>query len=408
MSGSANFFAEELNNRIITLQRRTKSVDFSIDTIDDQNYELDGFIRAEVLTGGGYRVPSENDFKKIISITDNDSSPVTNLISISAIDQFGVPEGLPANFQLTSSSILQSDVMVNIAISQQGSFVEGQEFNRTIEFKARTTTKIFEIATDNDSEDEVDGSITVQLQSGPQYSISNFTTATVPVIDNDAPANGPKISIYELTKTITEGEQATFRFVSSLTPEQDIDVQLDIEQIGNFSEEQFGLSKLCGVSHHRLRRIPFALFTLQTQNDNVTETPGSIIVTIRNGVGYRVGISSSAVVNILDNDKPVSTPTVAITTMNPTGITEGDTAQYQLTSSAPFNMDIDILVKVTGTMRFLQTDYDFNYGDFAREIWPVQLVAGQTRATFTVSTLDDSDYEPDGEITVAGTSMAPL
>ncbi len=400
LSGSANFFAEALNNRIITLQRRTQSVEFGIDTIDDQNYELDGFIRAEVLTGGGYRVPSENDFKTIISISDNDSSPVANLISISAIDQFGVPEGLPANFQLTSSSVLQSDVMVNIAISQRGSFVAGEDFNREIEFKAGTTTKVFPIATDNDLVDEVDGSITVLLQSGQQYSISNFTTATVPVIDNDAPANGPEISIYELTKTITEGEQATFRFVSSLTPEQDIDVLLEIEQIGNFSEEQFGLRTL-RVSHQRLRRIPFALFTLQTQNDNVTETPGSIIVTIRNGVGYRVGISSSAVVNILDNDKPASTPTVAITTMNPSGITEGDTAHYQLTSSAPFNMDIDILVKVTGTMRFLQTDYDFNYGDFAREIWPVQLVAGQTQATFTVSTLDDSDYEPDGKITVA-------
>ena len=256
LSGSANFFAEALNNRIITLQRRTQSVEFSIDTIDDQNYELDGFIRAEVLTGGGYRVPSENDFKKIITIADNDSSPVANLISISAIDQFGVPEGLPANFQLTSSSTLQSDVMVNIAISQQGNFVAGQEFNRAIEFKAGTTTKVFPIETENDMVDEVDGSITVQLQSGPQYSISNFTTATVPVIDNDAPANGPEISIYELTKTITEGEQATFRFVSSLTPDQDIDVLLDIEQIGNFSEEQFGLQN-------------FASFTSSTATDSI-------------------------------------------------------------------------------------------------------------------------------------------
>ena len=34
------------------------------------------------------------------------------------------------------------------------------------------------------------------------------------------------------------------------------------------------------------------------------------------------------------------------------------------------------------------------------KIWPVQLAAGQTQATFTVDTLDDSDYEPDGEITV--------
>ena len=399
LSGSSNFFAEELNNRIVTLPRGEETVEFEITTVDDDNYELNGFIRAEVVTGGGYRVIDGLDNVKIISISDNDSTSVTKLISVSAINQFGVPEGAPANFRLTSSSELQSTVMVSIMISQQGDFVQGHEFNRTIEFASGTTTKDFAIATEDDTIDEVDGSITVQLQSGQQYSISNYSTATIPIIDNDAPANGPELSIYELTKTITEGETASFRFTSSFTPDQDLDVQLEIEQIGKFSIEQFGFRTL-KISHHRLRRIPFVTFSLTTQNDAVTETTGSIIVTIKGGVGYHVGISRSAVVNILDDDKPIGTPTVSISTIHRAEITEGDTAQFQLTSSASFNTDIDILVKLTGNMRFLQTDHDFNYGDFAREIWPVQLEAGETQATFTVDTLDDSEYEPDGEITV--------
>ena len=294
---------------------------------------------------------------------------------------------------------MSSATMVNIAISQQGNFVAGQEFNRAIEFAAGETTHDFSIATEDDTEDEADGSITVQLLSGQHYSIGTFTTASVPITDNDEPINGPIISIYELTKTITEGDSATFRFLYSFTPNQDIDILLDIEQIGNFSTEQFGLRTL-RVSHQRLRQIPLTTFSLTTQNDQVTESPGSIIITIRNGIGYRVGPSKSAVVNVLDNDKPAGTPTISITTMHPTGVTEGDTAKFQLTSTASFGTEIDIIVKLTGNMRFLQTDHDFNYGDFAREIWPVQLAAGQTQATFTVDTLDDSDYEPDGEITV--------
>ena len=399
LSGSSNFFAEELNNRIVTLPRGAKTVAFEINTVDDVNYELSGFIRAEVFTGGGYRVIDGSNNVKIISILDNDSTSMTKLMSVSAINQFGIPEGSPANFRLTSSSEFESTVMVDITISQQGNFVLGQDFDRTIEFASGTTTKDFAISTENDTIDEVDGSITVQLQSGQQYNISNYSTATIPIIDNDTPANGPKLSIYELTKTITEGETASFRFTSSFTPDQDLDVQLEIEQIGNFSMEQFGFRTL-KISHHRLRRIPFVTFSLTTQNDAVTETTGSIIVTIKGGVGYHVGISRSAVVNILDNDKPIGTPTVSISTIHRAEITEGETAQFQLTSSASFDTDIDILVKLTGNMRFLQTDHDFNYGDFAREIWPVQLEAGETQAIFTVDTLDDSEYEPNGTITV--------
>ena len=93
LSGSTNFVASELTNRIITLPRGERSVSFGIDTIDDQEYDLPGFIRAEVLTGGGYQVIDGLDNIKIITIADNDASPVNNLMSIAAIDQFGVPEG---------------------------------------------------------------------------------------------------------------------------------------------------------------------------------------------------------------------------------------------------------------------------------------------------------------------------
>ena len=109
-----------------------------------------------------------------------------------------------------------SGTMVNIAISQQGNFVAGQEFNRAIEFAAGETTHDFSIATEDDTEDEADGSITVQLLSGQHYSIGTFTTATVPITDNDEPINGPIISIYELTKTITEGDLPPSDFYTHL------------------------------------------------------------------------------------------------------------------------------------------------------------------------------------------------
>ena len=86
------------------MPRGERSVRFGIKTIDDQEYDLPGFIRAEVLTGGGYQVIDGLDNIKIITIADNDASPVNNLMSIAAIDQFGVPEGVSANFQLIATS----------------------------------------------------------------------------------------------------------------------------------------------------------------------------------------------------------------------------------------------------------------------------------------------------------------
>ena len=122
-----------------------------------------------------------------VSITDDDSR-----VEITA-GQAQVNEGQPAPFTLTRTGNTSEGITVNLRVSQSGQYLDPGETtgNRTVAMDSGATSLAVDIATDNDTNQESGGSITVQVNSGTEYFLGSARSATVNVADDDGPPGVP-------------------------------------------------------------------------------------------------------------------------------------------------------------------------------------------------------------------------
>ncbi len=154
-----------------------------IDTVD----EPQGSVRIILEEGSGYRVGvGDRNFFRV----DDDRQPVQPKPGpfISLDSDGAVTEGEAASFTLTASRPPEDDLSIALVVHQAGAFVLSSGLNKqTVTFEAGETSQSFEVATDNDSNDETDGSVTVNLAAGDGYRIKkDEDSATASVSDNDA------------------------------------------------------------------------------------------------------------------------------------------------------------------------------------------------------------------------------
>ena len=181
-------------SRTVTLAAGATSVDLSVDTLDDAADEADGSVSVTLGTGTGYTVATGKG-SAAVAVRDNDE-PVVSIAAGS-----GVTEGASASFTVSASPVPAAPLDVTLAVGQSGDFAaSGETGSRTVTVPV-TGSAAFEVATDDDSTDEPDGSITATLGTGTGYTVAAApdNAATVAVSDNDAAASGPTISIVDAT-----------------------------------------------------------------------------------------------------------------------------------------------------------------------------------------------------------------
>ena len=180
--------------RTATLAAGTTSTTLTVATVDDTADEADGSVSVTLDTGTGYSIATGKGSGAIV-IADNDK-PV---VSITAGP--GVTEGTSAAFTITADPVPAAPLDVALTVGQSGDFAtSGQTGQRTVTIPV-SGTATFTVATDDDTADEPDGSITATIDTGTGYSIGSPAAATVTVTDNDAttPSTGPTISIADAT-----------------------------------------------------------------------------------------------------------------------------------------------------------------------------------------------------------------
>ena len=99
-----------------------------------------------------------------------------------------VREGSAAAFTVTATQAPSADLTVNLNVSEAtgSAFVaSGDEGSKTVTIPAGSTTATYSVPTQNDSTDESNGSMTVQVQSGTGYLLGAPSSATVAVHDDD-------------------------------------------------------------------------------------------------------------------------------------------------------------------------------------------------------------------------------
>ena len=348
---------------------------FYVRTSDDRTNEPPGSISVQVLNGQGY-APSSDYASASVTITDNDR-PVVTIRPGSPIR-----EGGSARFTLTATPRPAAPIEVHLTVTENGRFASADELGaRTVTIGTGGKATI-QVATDRDDTDEEDGSITATLQSSNGYDVGSPLSASVDVSDGGIPT--PRISIRARSSEIVEGGAATFDLTASPAPPGSLEVQVEVTDSGDFARPGAD-----GTRTVTIGASGKASFDVETENDLVAESDGSVTAVVQTGAGYLVTSASRASVTVRDES-------VEIRIRSEGDIVEGESARFILTSHPAPPESVDVNVSVTQSGDFLPGGA---YSD-------VVSVGTDGRATLVVDTLDDERTEKDGSITVSVESGA--
>ena len=353
---------------------------YEVKTEDDDTDEKDGAVTVTVQTGTGYEVPQGTQSTATVAVQDNDD-PAAPVISITAGSS--ITEGEDAEFTVTADPVPTADLVVNLAIEQQGDFVATTAVGAKSVTIGTSGSATYSITTIEDNEDEANGSITATVKMGTGYEVpqGSQSTATVVVQDNDTPA-APVISI-TAGSSITEGEDAEFTVTADPVPTADLVVNLAIEQQGDFIA-----TAAVGDKSVTIGTSGSATYSITTIEDNEDEANGSITATVKMGTGYEVpqGSQSTATVVIQDNDE--SDPVISITAGS--SITEGEDAEFTVMADPVPTADLAVNLAIE------------QQGDFASNsaIGDKTVTIGTSgSATYSITTIEDDEDEANGSIT---------
>ena len=367
-------------SQTVVIQANQTSATLTLATENDSTDEPNGSVSATVANGTGYTVGSPST--ATVAVSDDDDPPIITP-TVSIVGGNGITEGGAASFTLTATPAPQSDITVQVAVADSGSFAEsGQTGTKTVTIGA-TGTATLTVATADDSTDEPNGSVSATVASGTGYTVGSPSTATVAVNDDDdPPIITPTVSIVG-GNGITEGGAASFTLTATPAPQSDITVQVAVADSGSFAT-----SGQTGTKTVTIGATGTATLTVATADDDTDEADGSIAATIQPGNGYAVATSpdNDASVTVSDNDEP----TVSITGGD--GVTEGNPASFTVTANPAPHAALTVNLAVTQN-----GDYAASGETGTREV--TIPTGGST--SFEVATADDNTDEADGSITAA-------
>ena len=298
-----------------------------------------------------------------------------------------VIEGTDATFTVTATPAPSAALTVNVNVTQSGMFIMGTAPpSLTVGTSGSGTLTV---PTDDDSNDEVGGSITATLASGTGYIVGSPSGATVTVNDNDG-AVEPAVSISAAPATVTEGTDATFTVTaSSAAPTGGLTVNVSVTQTGMF---------IMGTAPPTVE-IPMgstsATLMVATDDDNTAEMDGSIQVIVTGGTGYMPGTPDRAVVTVEDNDMAGVTVTpTSLTTTEAAGASRTATFTVVLNTPPTANVVIGVSSNDPGEGTVSPMSLTFMTGDWNRA------------QTVTVTGVDDTAADDDQTYTIMLTASS--
>ena len=138
-----------------------------------------------------------------------------------------VTEGTDAEFTVTASEAPSADLTVNLTVSESAGsdyVAASNEGSKTVTITASSTTATYSVATEADTVNEPNGTVTVAVAAGTGYSVGTADSADVTVNDNDRAA----ISGAAITSSPAFGDTYRRRENVEVTVTWDEDVTWDL------------------------------------------------------------------------------------------------------------------------------------------------------------------------------------
>ena len=298
-----------------------------------------------------------------------------------------ITEGGDAVFTVSASPAPAANLTVSLTVTDAGTsdfLAQSEEGTRTVTISAGQTSATLTVATEEDSTDEGDGSVTATVGSATGYQIGSPSTATVMVSDDDdPPVTTPVVSVSG-GSAITEGGTASFTLTATPAPQSALTVEVTVAD-----SSAFAASGESGAQQVTLGTTGTATFDVVTDDDNTDEPDGTLTATVQSGTGYTVAASPADVasVAVADDDDPLP---LVVSITGGSAISEGGTASFTLTATPAPQAALTVEVTVEDSGAFAASG----------ESGVQQVTLGTTgTARFDVVTENDSTDEPDGALT---------
>ena len=283
----------------------------TIRTDDDDENEADSTIEVELSVGSGYTVSSTEGDASVM-VADNDLPTV----SIAALSSLSVVEGGAALFWVSRNGETTDSLTVSVSVATLGQVISGTA-PTSVTIPAGSERSLLWILTDDDDLDEANGTITIALVAGNEYTVSSTageSSASISVTDND----NPSVSIALNTNQVpVEGDPVLFTLsrVGDLAPE--LNVTVSVSETGDMYEGMKDPNGIAMLSAMFLSGSPTAPLAVPTQDDDQDEDDSDLTATVTADPsdGYMVHmdpLKAKASVTVSDNDDAVVT-TVTLT-----------------------------------------------------------------------------------------------
>ena len=327
----------------------------------------------------------------------------------------GVTEGTAASFTLKADPVPTEELDVTVTVAQTGAIAETSALGaRTVTIPAGQAEAAFTVVTLADETDEPAGVITVTVNEGTGYTVEDQSTS-VAVEDDDATAvalaapegdlpeaSGTKTLTLTLGRALLEGERlvvplafagtATLGTDYTLSAPKTAPAGVTYTHLGGSDPKHpptvtfAGAAGTASAVSATLVLATVADGVAEGEQETVTATPGTPVAT---GLGGGAAASGSAGFAILEPP-----PEITITAQTET-VVEGTEATFTLTASRAPGADLTVHLTVTEAegSDFVATEQEGTT--------TATLAQGETEATFTVPTVDDTTDEPDGVVSAS-------
>ena len=378
VSESGAFISQiELQHILLMTERLTVTVS----TGDDSTDEPDGTITATIRDLDTYTV-SPTAGSATLAVADND------VPELSIASDGNVTEGSVASFTITASPTPHTALTANVDITATGSF--------GVTTGARTVTiptsgsKAFTVSTSGDTTDEPDGSVSAALSTGTGYTVSSSAgSATATVADNDDPP------VQSDTDTDTDIETDTDTDTESDTSSTTCDLPDDaitVDIVTGWRDALDPIKAVAGIK--RWNRVLEAL-GVDTET-GLSGMPADLAQNVADWLGNTRWDRTSRTLAAQEacdaepSPQPLQQAIPEISITSGSDITEGGTVTFTLTATPAPTTDINVSVSVTESESFTQHGQTGN-----RTV----TMTNTGTASFTVTTIDDSNDDFAGTIT---------
>ena len=351
----------------------------SVPTVDDTIREEDETFSVTLSNPAGATLADDTATG---TITDDD----TQLPALSIADAEPVTEGATAQFEVTLSAESQQVVTVAYATAD-GTAVEDSDYTQTsgtLTFAAGETTKTIPVPTIDDDEQESEEHFTVTLSS-PEGATLDDSSGQGTITDNNGEGPAlPQLSIADASAA--EGD--TVQFTVTLTGTSNQTVTVDFQTGDGTAKAGSDYTAASGTVTFTAGETTRSI-SVATLEDTIREEDETFSVTLTNPEGAT--LADDTATGTITDDDDTALPALSIADAEP--VTEGATAQFEVTLSAESQQVVTVAYATADGTAVEDSDYTHTSGTLT-------FAAGETTKTIPVPTIDDDEQESEEHFTV--------